>query len=204
MPLTAVPASAAETSAAVQEDGAYPIPDFSCLGAVGSLSAEETKTAAEAVYQCLRTHQPEICFRDYGIEMNRNNYNELINIYRTVICGWDAGILAISNHLSYSPVTGTMAFFYYVSDAEYDAQYAAYTGMLDEILSGVQDEWSDAEKALYLHDYIALHYDYDYEAYYGRIEREDNEEHSAYGILKNGVAVCDGYANLYSMLLNRL
>ena len=180
------------------------MPDFSYIGDVGSLSAQQTRTAAETVYESLYFHKDNVDFSSRGVKMNNRNADDLIAIYRHVAACYDVGILVKKGVISYSPYSSTISLSYLYSGSEYNEKFREYNGMLDDILSGVSESWSDEEKALYLHDYIAVRFDYDYPAYYGAVSRQDKEQYSAYGMLKNGLAVCEGYSELYAKLLNRL
>ena len=182
----------------------YEVPDFSVIGAAGSLSAEETRNICEAVYHSVQSHQKQVPLANFGIDLTDQNAVEVIDLYRTVISSWDAGILVINGQVTYNTYHDTIQINYRFPDSEYHTQYNAYIEKLDAILAGVNPQWSDVEKALYLHDYIAVHYDYDFAAYYGKITRSDREQYSAFGMLKNGCAVCEGYSELYAILLHRL
>lgn len=188
------------------------VPDFSVLGAVGSLSEEQTQCVAQSIYKGLSEHAASVRF-DYSrvgfIAPTEENLDALMDIYVTVVGGWDVGILAVKNHASYSVASyaGTgyiagMGLLYLVDDAVYDAEYASLMEQLDTITAGVDPAWSAPEKALYLHEYLAVHYDYDYDAV--NASTASDIPHSAYGILTNGKAVCEGYTWLYNLLLRRV
>lgn len=68
------------------------------------------------------------------------------------------------------------------------------------ILNGVRSDWSDVEKALYLHDYICVNYKYDMELY----DVRDNANFHMYELLTEGKGVCQSYAFLYKYLLDRV
>ena len=180
------------------------MPDFSYIGTVGSLSAQQSKIAAETVYESLYFHKNAVEFSSRGVKMTNSNADDLIAIYRHVSSCYDVGILVKKGVISYSPYSSTISLSYLFSGSEYTEKYSEYSAMLDEILSGVDYSWSEEEKALYLHDYLAVRFDYDYPAYYGAVTRNNKEQYSAYGMLKNGLAVCEGYSELYAKLLNRL
>lgn len=81
---------------------------------------------------------------------------------------------------------------------QYDARYtkadvAKYEKKVSDILTGLDDNWSDLEKALYLHDYLASHFKYD--TTYSRYD--------AYSLLVEGTGVCQAYTLAYKDLLNR-
>lgn len=83
-----------------------------------------------------------------------------------------------------------------------------------EILTNVSESWTELDKALYLHDYIATHVGYakqDYQnavnnmaANGGKVVLTTPNVYDAYGALVNGVTVCQGYSEAYKLLLDRL
>ncbi|MBQ7519443.1 MAG: leucine-rich repeat protein [Clostridia bacterium] len=74
-----------------------------------------------------------------------------------------------------------------------DADVAAYQGVVQRILGMMDSGWSDVEKALFLHDYLVTHCEYDLS--YNR--------YNAHDALVVGSAVCQGYALAYNDLCNR-
>ena len=69
---------------------------------------------------------------------------------------------------------------------------------LEQVISGVLAQvdpaWSDLETALFLHDYLATHAQYD----------ETLQIRDAYTILVEGTGVCQAYTLAYRLLLNRV
>ena len=69
---------------------------------------------------------------------------------------------------------------------------------LEQVISGVlaqvDPDWSDLETALFLHDYLATHAQYD----------ETLQIRDAYTILVEGTGVCQAYTLAYRLLLNRV
>lgn len=68
-----------------------------------------------------------------------------------------------------------------------------YQDALQTAVSGVEEDWSDLEKALYLHDWIVLHAAYD----------DTLAGNSAYDLLVSGTGVCQAYAKGYLALLQQ-
>lgn len=66
--------------------------------------------------------------------------------------------------------------------------------VVNGILAQVDPDWSDLEKALFLHDYLATHAQYD----------ETLQIRDAYTILVEGTGVCQAYTLAYRLLLNRV
>lgn len=75
---------------------------------------------------------------------------------------------------------------------------AAVDRKIDQYLEGVTS-LSDFRKELWIHDRIANNVKYD-----SRYTDSPPESHTIYGALINNVAVCEGYAKLFKLLLNRL
>ena len=74
------------------------------------------------------------------------------------------------------------------------SQNSIYKMAISRILSGVNKNWSDFEKILYIHDYLVTncHYDLTFRHY------------KAYDAIVNNTAVCQGYSEAYKVLLNKL
>ncbi|MCM1245530.1 MAG: hypothetical protein NC293_07795 [Roseburia sp.] len=71
----------------------------------------------------------------------------------------------------------------------------------DAVLSTVDPEWSDLEKALYIHDYLASQYEYDTRS----PQSTTNPCHyDAYSLIVEGRAVCEGYSLAYLYFMKRL
>lgn len=80
-------------------------------------------------------------------------------------------------------------------DAEGYAQARAfYEAELQAIVDQVPAGFSDGEKVLFIHDYLAANYEYDY----------DFAIYDAYGLLREGKGVCQAYMLTFSALMDRL
>lgn len=88
-----------------------------------------------------------------------------------------------------------------VSKARIEEMKASFQDVSDQILSGVNTEWSDMEKALYIHDYLASRCEYD-----TRDPQSDTDpcRYDAYSLIVEGRAVCEGYALAYLYFMKRL
>ena len=78
----------------------------------------------------------------------------------------------------------------------------AFQKATKEALAVVKSGMSDLEKAIALHDYLAVNCEYDKENYDNDTIPADS--YTAYGVLVNRVAVCQGYALAYKYLLNQI
>lgn len=175
------------------------MPDFSYLGSFGSLSAEETKAAAETFYTAFVN---QAASAEFTAVSNQEDY---LKLYREIMHTTEPAILHASNY-AYRSWGGkfSVQINYVCGDAEYNTLYRDAVRQIGEIAAKVNPAWSDEEKALFLHDYLAAQYNYDYAALNGIETRQYSEHYSALGLLLNGKAVCQGYSELYAILLNKV
>lgn len=92
----------------------------------------------------------------------------------------------------------SLEFTYYNSASELKI---AYEANVYSLLAKVNDSWSDMEKVVFINDYIASHCAYDEAALQNS---PAPHTYDAYGALVNGRAVCQGYAEAFQDLMNRL
>lgn len=102
----------------------------------------------------------------------------------------------VSTRYLYSGVTYVNYFkpTYKYSDSEIAEMQKFYSDSINKIVSLVNDDWSETEKALFLHDYLAAHYEYDtgYNIY------------DAYNFFLNKKGVCQAYSIVYGALLKEV
>ncbi len=115
-----------------------------------------------------------------------------------------AGLGLYYNYIDSKPVFTTIYFNQY-----YDAETYCY--MYDEMVKGAEkllndikgnNNLSDVEKALLIHDRIAILCEYDYDNYLS--DSIPQTSYNAYGVLGLNVAVCMGYALAYDYLLDQV
>ena len=82
------------------------------------------------------------------------------------------------------------------------SQLAEFRELTRAIIRKVDPSFSEWEKVAFVHDYVALHYDYDHRAYIE--EEKDNAIYDAYGMLTQGIGVCQAYSLLTRYLLRQL
>lgn len=106
---------------------------------------------------------------------------------------------------TYNPITGTLidiTYFETVTGSELETQKTAFSAAAEEILAGADEDMTEVEKILYLHDTLALRIDYDYANYNaGSIP---DASYTAYGAMVDGVAVCQGYSMAFTYLAEQL
>jgi hypothetical protein len=67
-----------------------------------------------------------------------------------------------------------------------------------KVLEGIEDDMTDLEKVLYVHDYLVYHAEYDLS------DVKPKDSYWAYGIMVNKKGVCDGYTKAFMMLMEKL
>lgn len=134
----------------------------------------------------------------------------LNKIYSCVIYKWDVGALA-ARRIDLNDGTDRYTEckpYYLVEDDEYEYEFEGMMEMMDQVVSEVDPFWSDVEKALYLHDWMASQFEYNGEKSDYDDEEVASEEgrlkRSPYALYSQGKAVCEGYARLYNLLLARV
>lgn len=83
-------------------------------------------------------------------------------------------------------------------------QQAELTQKVEEITAQIGENWTPLQKALYLHDYIATHGQYDTISRVDVENKIDERRRDAYGMLIDGIGVCQGYTMAYRLLLDRV
>ena len=87
---------------------------------------------------------------------------------------------------------------------EIPAMLAEFHNLANEILAKVDPKASTWEKVAFIHDYIALHYDYDHRVYSDDKDVKAQAVYDAYNMLKEGIGVCQAYSLLTRYLLKKL
>ena len=83
-------------------------------------------------------------------------------------------------------------------------QQAELTQKVEEITAQIDENWTPLQKALYLHDYIATHGQYDTISKVDVQNKIDERRRDAYGMLIDGIGVCQGYTLAYRLLLKEV
>lgn len=97
-------------------------------------------------------------------------------------------------------VPGSEYWWWMYYDKDPNTMLQEYEDAVATALAGISSSWTDEQKLCYLHDYICLNADYDYDqAYYSN----NPVSQSAYGNLVLHKSVCDGYARAFYDLANR-
>lgn len=153
-----------------------------------AVAAGDLAGAQNAIYEGLKKRSESIDVRSYNIKSA-----DAFDVYISVINSHPELFYVKSEATTYS--SGNTATRI---EPKYNSSYTeqdstAFSNKVNEILAGMDSDWSDLEKALYLHEWIVTHCEYD----------KTLSKRDAYTVIVGGSAVCQGYALAYEYLLQR-
>lgn len=167
-----------------------------------------------ALINAFDSYQKQLDTTYLQIPYNENNKNKMLEIYRDIINS-NGKYFYLSGGVSWNYYEGgNLAIItFWFSEKYLDAdgnlnielvkqRQNAYEARVQEILACLDENMTDLEKITFLHDFIVRECDYDYDDYLKNSIPEDS--YTAYGVLVNGVAVCQGYAETLLDLATRL
>ncbi|MBE6614127.1 MAG: hypothetical protein E7631_02300 [Ruminococcaceae bacterium] len=172
--------------------------DAADLDAILDKNALKSYVAAE-----LEKRNTQIDISSYNIPRTDAYMEAVFNLIHVDLAEY---FYAKATSLSYYSSGNTYAFInveYTMTDAQYREKRIIWDAAVADILEGLNvSSMGDVEKALLIHDRIAEHCAYDYQNYLnGSIPAES---YRAYGVLVNRRSVCQGYAETYQYLLNKV
>ena len=88
--------------------------------------------------------------------------------------------------------------------AAYDTALKTYDDEIEHIISGITPQMTDLEKALYVHDYLVTHFQYDLRYYSNDPSVYDQKVHDVYSFFDQKVGVCEAYAQAFNGIMHRL
>ena len=173
---------------AVMLSAAMPVQEASAAVTASKLAQFRAK-----VYNAWNTGQTTI-----SLSSLRMTFSEVANAYYEMLYT-DADWFFISSAFRYGlsmsgAYVSTLQVEYNFNTSEIPDREVEFGDAVTRILSGIQDSWSDAQKVLYLHDYLAEYCSYDL-----TLENMD-----AYTAVVTGSTICQGYAMAMCVLCRQL
>lgn len=160
----------------------------------------------QVLYNGMMAHASSVDISGFGLNKNEDG----LEILRSVIQGLrysEAGLFGVDGLYEYSSYSSglmiSVNLSYLYGESEWDEVLADYEARVQAIVDSCPSDTSDFEKILYYHDYLAAHYDYDMRAYSSNANERALAVHDAYGLMTQGVGVCQAYTALYAELLSR-
>ncbi len=161
----------------------------------------DKEKAAQAICDNLAAYQAEFDVSAYHIpksELNsiwqhiKDRYGELFHA-KSISCYSNA-----YNELSrIIPV-------YSMSAGEYAAAKKTFDGKISAILSQMEPTFTDLQKVLFAHDYLAANFEYDVEGLEAEQQGTGKAIYDAYQFLTTGKGVCQAYTLTFEVIMDRL
>ncbi len=197
----------ASTVSVLAQDESYIADSLSDYTSVSGTISSAPDAQREAIAEYLNAE-----FKNYSASVDVSQFavpydSQGISLFQTIISGDLPECFHIATSfkiLSDGILITYIVPEYAVTEQEYDEMYTECMEAVDELLSGIMDndKLGEVEKALLLHDRIALLCEYDYENALNK--SVPRISHTMYGALVKGTAVCQGYALAYGYLLDQV
>ncbi len=168
-------------------------------------SEKAGQTIEDAIYNALKTRATSLQVEEYGLTLA-----EMEEKFFGVACAHPE-LFYVKTQFSYTldsekgtikSLRLTNTYASYASDENALAEKkAAIDREVNAILASIPEAVSPAEKALLVHDWFAVHYEYDTPA---SLQGDPVEAHRIEGLFLNKKAVCQGYALGYMYVLEKL
>ncbi|MBQ7564724.1 MAG: chitobiase/beta-hexosaminidase C-terminal domain-containing protein [Lachnospiraceae bacterium] len=156
--------------------------------ALSAVAAGDLNGATNAIYNGLKDKASTISLSSYRITRD-----DAADVYWSVLNSHPE-LFYVTSTIRYSSSGGYVTIITPTYRSEYtDAMVDEFNSKVNEVLSGLRDDWSDAEKALYLHDWLVTNCEYD----------TSLQIRDAYQAIVKGTSVCEGYALAYEYLLQQ-
>lgn len=170
----------------------------------------------QSILEMFQKEEPSVEISQYGLSTNNDGDDKLLYYVTKVLYDHPEIYYArTAIRYSYSPSSGTIKTLLavYIDGLRSAEAKAAMDRKVNEAMALVDDQnLTDLDKALILHDYLVEQVAYNWEVDIALKTGEAMSEvekrtgvriYTAYGALAEGDAVCQGYALAYKLLLNR-
>ncbi len=184
------------------------MPEFSLHDSHGYFSDSEMNRIAERIYITLRDRGDYVNLekvRDNGSNIGLSDFekNRVNGIFSYVVMNTDVGVLVErQGKIDGGAVMDGVFVYYGVEPADQTEYYERYNKLhkkLDTLVSGVDENWSEAEKALYLYGVVG-----DYLTKFNSNDEIKENVCTLVYTLDKQKTLCEGYAWLYGALLRRV
>lgn len=198
--LFSVGVSAQEVGTVILYESDYRECDSSMISLLAEVEEIDYAQLRADIFKGIRVCENEIDISKYGILLENRGiignlvWNEMPEAFH---------IEGLS--VSYIVSTGEIASIivsYRCNAEEYGVMYSEFENSALEMTKDLKtDRLSDVQKALLLHDRLAIKCEYDESVF---SDTETYKTYTAYGALVEGIAVCQGYAEAYDYLLEKV
>ena len=182
-----------DLSDAVVQAGGYRAPEKRRTASAGlyNSSSDSYVAAKKLLHTALLKREESIDISAYNITEDE------IDMLYTSVLNTDPELFYVDSsfEISFTSQEDVCEVFpIYDSDQYSEADSIAFRSKGQEIVAMIDEDWTDLEKVLFLHDYIVQHVEYE--------KTEPYSKYNAYDALIGKEAVCNGYALAYTYLLS--
>lgn len=160
-------------------------------------SAYTDEQIMDYLYQQMKARVASIEISQYGIPSDDTGRARLKRLVNGAL-NEHPDLYFVGMRYSYSSSGESIVSVSFTYNTAYDD--TLFDSEVNRVLALTNGCVSDLEKAIVLHDYLAVNCEYDYDNL--RANTLPADSYSAYGVLVNRIAVCQGYALAYKYLLN--
>lgn len=205
MIFAALPSAVVGALGTTTKIGYLTVPLYNSTANEASIKLSKIRALAQTLTEGFKNFEEMVDIKKHDIHYTEED----VDIIITAISGYMPECFHIEAGFSFSyddrsnQIVGIIPSYAYTKN-EYQQMMATANAKANEILADIKgnDKLGDVEKALLIHDRIALLCEYDYENYLQN--SLPHISHTMYGVLGNKTAVCQGYALAYGWLLDKV
>ncbi len=161
------------------------------------LSASATKKTyenyKECIYDALYNMKETVDLSEYNIDFAE------VESYLSFIIAQHPEIYYFTS-VSFDPQNDLLQFSYSMEKEQMLTERNFIEEQTAPIINRIEADWTDTEKALFIHDWLVANFMYDYRLY----EYEGKENHDIYGFLRDGIGVCQSYAYTFMYMARKV
>ena len=176
--------------------------DKSDLEILENVAGVDVEKLEEHILTAVTNHEQTISLEEFNISISSDVFDALSAfIFEEIEEAFHVNTFAMwkssTKYLYIEPK-------YFYDEAEYKGMMDECNKVTEKIIDGVKDNnnLSDAEKALIIHDRLSVICSYDHDA--AKLANAEDPAFSMYGALVEGSAVCQGYSEAYNYLLKKV
>ena len=168
------------------------------LGAFPVFASEAPSDYKEAILSAIRNMDAEVELSAYDITINEAGkyvsfvYQQYPEYY--YLTGINGGTQNAQGILK------SIKFGYNITKEQMLEERAFMEAETDKVINKIGEDWSETEKALYVHDWLDVNFMYDYDLF----ETPGTENHDIVGFLRDKRGVCQSYAYTFMYVMHRL
>lgn len=167
-----------------------------------ALTEQEKESARATMIKQFAKGESVFAF-DEQYDFDFQSREEMMGVFKDVITRTPEALLVDAHpfELVGKDKMNGMAISYYVDSKSYNLELRRMKTKFWNIYDTCPADATDYEKVEYFHDYMISNYTYDFAAIPYNENSVTRFSYSPYGLLKRGMGVCAGYAELYTMFM---